>query len=190
MRNNLGMQIVNADWIKARLTGRHGEKADIARAAGLSSKQLSYILGGDRKVSQKEATALLAYFGETPAEPAPGMAESPVAPFRPSPDSAIQIIANAVQKRGGHPAIYNSQTRTPDMSIERGDKIVIDMKQTPEPGDLVVCTIISDDAAQTHIRRYLPPWLVAGQSFDQITDGGNAAVLGRVISIIRDVAAS
>lgn len=60
------MEVIDKDWIKARLTGRRGELAELARATGLSNDKLSKILKGDRKVQVEDVPGILNFFGFTP----------------------------------------------------------------------------------------------------------------------------
>lgn len=56
------MDVINAAWINARLTGRHGEKAELAAHVGIDSEKLSKILRGSRKVQIEEAPRFVSYF--------------------------------------------------------------------------------------------------------------------------------
>lgn len=58
------MEVIDGQWISARLTGRHGEKAKLAAAIGLSPHKLAKILSGERKVQAEEVPKIMAYFGE------------------------------------------------------------------------------------------------------------------------------
>lgn len=63
------MQIINAEWIKQRLTGRRGEQAELARAIGVTPDVVSKILRGERRVQAHEIPKILAHFSEiTPIE--------------------------------------------------------------------------------------------------------------------------
>lgn len=57
-----GMEIIDADWIKQRLTGRHGERAELARAMGVSPDVVTKILKGDRRVQPAEMPLIYAHF--------------------------------------------------------------------------------------------------------------------------------
>ena len=57
-------RMIDGDWIKARLTGRRGEKARLSEALGVRDADVSKILNGTRKVQASEIPALLAFFGE------------------------------------------------------------------------------------------------------------------------------
>lgn len=48
------MEVIDGQWISARLTGRHCEKAKLAAAIGLSPHKLAKVLSGDRKVQAEE----------------------------------------------------------------------------------------------------------------------------------------
>jgi phage repressor protein C with HTH and peptisase S24 domain len=56
------MDHVDADWIKARLTGRHGEQAELAEVIGITPDKLTKILSGTRRVQASEVPRVIAFF--------------------------------------------------------------------------------------------------------------------------------
>jgi phage repressor protein C with HTH and peptisase S24 domain len=56
------MDHVDADWIKARLTGRHGEQAELAEFIGITPDKLAKILAGRRRVQASEVPRVVAFF--------------------------------------------------------------------------------------------------------------------------------
>jgi phage repressor protein C with HTH and peptisase S24 domain len=56
------MDHVDADWIKARLTGRHGEQAELAEFIGITPDKLTKILAGRRRVQASEVPRVVAFF--------------------------------------------------------------------------------------------------------------------------------
>ena len=64
------MDVIDKDWIAARLTGRRGEVADLARAMGVSLDKASKTIKGERKVQASEIPGLLSFFGvDAPNDP-------------------------------------------------------------------------------------------------------------------------
>jgi DNA-binding transcriptional regulator YdaS (Cro superfamily) len=59
------MEIVDGKWISARLTGRHGEKKELADFVGIKPDRLAKIISGERRVQAAEHPKILAFFGET-----------------------------------------------------------------------------------------------------------------------------
>lgn len=57
-----GMEIIDADWVRRRLTGRRGEKAELARAMGVKPDVVAKILKGERRVQPNEMPAVLRFF--------------------------------------------------------------------------------------------------------------------------------
>lgn len=57
------MEIIDAAWIEARLTGARGEKAALARAMGVTPDVVTKILTGQRRVQPEEMTVILSHFG-------------------------------------------------------------------------------------------------------------------------------
>lgn len=182
------MDVIDAKWIENHLTGRYGEKADLARAAGLTPKQLSYILAGSRAVSQEEAVKIREFFGriERPSE-MQGFSESTATAFTPAPNSFAAQILVAAQLHGRHPATYRSSAQVAGASLAGGDVAIIDLKQPAQDGDLVVCSItdMDHDVTTTHFRRLHSPWLVDGvQSVKMDDDDMAIRIHGPVIAII------
>lgn len=58
------MEKIDRTWILSRLTGKHGEKARLAEALGITTDKLSKILGGARELSGEETLAVLRYFNQ------------------------------------------------------------------------------------------------------------------------------
>ncbi|MFN4201861.1 MAG: helix-turn-helix transcriptional regulator [Tabrizicola sp.] len=61
------MEDVNAEWIKARLTGRRGEQAELADFVGITPDKLTKILAGARRVQASEVPRVVAFFQRRPA---------------------------------------------------------------------------------------------------------------------------
>lgn len=67
------MDDVNAEWIKAHLTGRHGEQAELAEFVGITPDKLTKILAGTRRVQASEVPRVVAFFRrQGPIDVAPG----------------------------------------------------------------------------------------------------------------------
>lgn len=60
------METIDGEWIRARLTGRHGEKAELADFMRVKRDIISKILGGKRRVQPEEIPRVLAFFNELP----------------------------------------------------------------------------------------------------------------------------
>ena len=60
------MEVIDGQWISARLSGRHGEKAKLAAAIGISPHKLAKILSGERKVQAEEIPKVMTHFGAAP----------------------------------------------------------------------------------------------------------------------------
>lgn len=58
------MQLIDADWIKSRLTGRHGEKSELARKLGLAPDAITKILAGTRRIQPREMPVIWEFFAE------------------------------------------------------------------------------------------------------------------------------
>ena len=56
------MDVIDANWIKERLTGEHGEQVRLAEAMGIDGDKLSKVLRGQRRVQAKEIPGAIAFF--------------------------------------------------------------------------------------------------------------------------------
>lgn len=63
------MEKVDADWIRSRLTGQHGEQERLAEAMGINGDKLSKILAGKRRVQAAEVPGAIAFFSTDYSEP-------------------------------------------------------------------------------------------------------------------------
>lgn len=63
------MDVVDAEWIKAKLSGRHGEQARLAERMGIDQDKLSKILKGVRRVQAAEVPRVVAFFEDQSEEP-------------------------------------------------------------------------------------------------------------------------
>ena len=63
-----GMEIIDANWIRQRLTGQRGELAELARAMGVKPDVVTKILKGERRVQPGEMLAVKAHL-ERSVEP-------------------------------------------------------------------------------------------------------------------------
>ncbi|WP_103171568.1 hypothetical protein [Paracoccus sp. SY] len=66
------MEIIDAQWIAERLTGKRGEKSALAQAMGVTPAEVSKILKGGRRVQPEEMAAVKAFFDgpDVPSRPA------------------------------------------------------------------------------------------------------------------------
>lgn len=58
------MDVIDGEWIKARMTGDRGEQARLAAAMGIDNDKISKVLKGLRRVQPNEIPLVLAFFGE------------------------------------------------------------------------------------------------------------------------------
>lgn len=57
------MDVIDGKWIAARLTGRRGEKAELARHMRVGPDIVAKILSGERRVQPEEAPRVVSFFG-------------------------------------------------------------------------------------------------------------------------------
>lgn len=58
------MDVIDAKWIRDRLSGRRGEQAKLAAALGINGDKMSKTLRGERRVQPEEIPKVLEFFGE------------------------------------------------------------------------------------------------------------------------------
>lgn len=114
--------------------------------------------------------------------PAGMLSEAEAQPFDAAPVKGLlfQLAPNA-----RHPVPYRVARDLPGFGLMAGDMLVVELQGTPAQGSLVVATLADPDtgAAETVIRRYLPPVLVSADAAQvHPLDGGSVAVLGQVLA--------
>lgn len=97
------MDVIDSEWIRARLTGERGEKAALARHLGVTSDIVTKILKGERKVQASEVPLLVTFFG---AEDGP-FAPAPVENGHSGPPGAALIPVYDVQAMAGQGAVVD-----------------------------------------------------------------------------------
>lgn len=60
------MDEINGKWLRERLTGKRGEKAELSRVTGISPEKISKILADQRKVQADEAPRIYRFFYPAP----------------------------------------------------------------------------------------------------------------------------
>lgn len=156
------MELIDAGWIKARLTQRHGELKALADATGMTSDKITKILKGERQIKSHEATRIAAFFAEKPVgfSEAAANFRSQVAPI--DATDRMRALAAALCPDLIRPEIYRVKQSAPAAGIVAGDLLVVQLGMTAQPGDLVIATIADTtlDTQTSVIRRFWPPLLV------------------------------
>lgn len=156
------MDLIDATWIKNHLTHRHGELKALADAAGLAPDKITKILKGERQIKANEAPRIAAFFQAS----APGFAEaastfqSHAVPI--AATGGIMTLAVALCPNLRQPEFYRVKQSFPVAGLLSGDLLVVDLRTTPQAGELVLVTI-SDTDADTHltlVRQFWPPLVV------------------------------
>jgi hypothetical protein len=189
------MTEIDGEWIKRRLDpGKRGQKAALARAAGLTPKQMSYILGGTRAVRQSEAAAIAAFFGETVAvmpEEAfdrPGFEEPPQSYLTPV-ESLPPNIAGTINATAGRSA-YRVGLSEVGFGILQGDTIVLQLGAPAPNGALVVATEVDDYGnANSFIARTAGGFFLRHDPTEpakRAMNGSTITVMGVIVGLFRD----
>jgi hypothetical protein len=71
------MEEINAEWLKARVSGDRGLLAELSRQTGISPDKISKILSGIRQVQSHEAPLIYQFFEDA---------------FEPKPDPELEEI--------------------------------------------------------------------------------------------------
>ncbi len=69
------METITPEWLRARLDGDRGKKAELAEALGIGADKVSKMISGARKPQAEEIPKILAFFGVTTAQVDPELAE-------------------------------------------------------------------------------------------------------------------
>lgn len=179
---------VDGKWIEARLTKppKRGEKTALARAMGIKLDQLSKILKGERQISTVELPGLLTFFGESIGQTS-GFEESAAEAYVAS-ESTMTLIRRAMPHIS-NPATYKAKTAALAFGILQGDVLILDMKDPPANGDVVIASLSDDETgiAQTVIRRMVSGSLISADPSDLpigINEAG-AGIYGPVKGTLR-----
>lgn len=188
-------------------------------ARGLSAHQLANLVGvGKNTIAQIESGAtksptvetvrrIAAALGVTPGyiidgetDPAgpSGFGESELAAWEPKrsgqrPDhhDRLMRVPAALAPNAGHLATQRLTHDLPGFNFEAGDVLVIDIKALPQTGDLVMATVadFQTGTAHTILRRYVPPYLVPGDSSRSsdvvVVDNARTVISGKVVASFR-----
>lgn len=186
------MEVIDAAWIRSRLTHRHGELKELADHVGISADKITKILKGERQVRAHEMPRIIAYFSENRShglsEPARPYAAAPV-PMAPS--ARDEAIGAAICPDTKHRAFYRCRSAIPGAALLADDRLIVSLGDRPAAGDLVIVTLSDPqtDTQTTEIRRYWPPLLVpldlnAGTAVTE-DDGQSVAILAVIRASFR-----
>lgn len=184
------MEVIDGTWIKKRLTDRHGEKAELARAIGISPAKVSLILSGERRVQPEEIPRVLAYFGATKPD-TPAFAETAIEPFEARADT-LALLGRVLASGARHLTAYVVRDQRPFLNLGAGDVLLVDIGSIAKPGETVIATITDPDhnTAVTQVFLMLDNWLVAGPNLADrvaIKDDHTTGVLGVVRGCLRSM---
>lgn len=157
------MEVIDAQWIRNRLTNRHGELKALADAAGMTPDKITKILKGERQIKAHEIPAIVAYF--TRLEP-DGFAE-PAQPYRSQvqPVNAlgrVHALAAVICPDVKSPVAYRVRDAQMAAGLLAGDILIVELGNTALPGDLVIATLadVDADTQVTVVRRFWPPFVI------------------------------
>lgn len=138
------MDVIDRQWIEKRLTGRRGERAELARFIGVKPDIVTKILSGERRVQPEEIPKVVAFFqGEQHAREIPNGNKGE--------DGESLVPVYDVSASAGHGAIvdveehvsnlaFSSQYLREMTSAKGGQLAAIRVK-----GDSMIPTIQDDD---------------------------------------------
>lgn len=192
-----GMDVIDRDWLQARMRGQRGMQARLARALGITRDQMSKVMTGVRRVQPEEIPTVLAFFADIegrqpqPFIAQPGLSEPAVAPFRVPANHTLHDLVRLVAPAAKGATFYRIRAPQPAFALNRGDILIVDLGAQPRPNDLAVITRTDPDtgAAATDMARWLPPWLIPGDTAhqpEQIDPASQrTAILGTVRAMMR-----
>ncbi|WP_172794878.1 helix-turn-helix transcriptional regulator [Loktanella sp. 3ANDIMAR09] len=116
------MEIVDAEWIKKRLTGARGEKSRLADWLGMPANKVTKILTGERRVQAAEVPAILSFFEEEQAN----RSADDALPFRinentgPASDSTMVQLFQVEASAGNGSVVDESDEVATELTLPRG----------------------------------------------------------------------
>lgn len=186
------MDVIDADWIRLRLTNRHGELKALADAVGLTPDKITKILKGQRQIKAHEATKFAAFLapGPTGFDEAPAAFQAQAVPV--APTGRLQALFAALCPRSPKSEAYRVKEAILAAGLLAGDLLVVELGMTAAPGDLVLVTIADTDrdTQRTVIRKFWPPLVVPIAPTDtlpalSLSAGQSVAVLATVKAVAR-----
>jgi transcriptional regulator with XRE-family HTH domain len=195
-------------WFRARLKQVGKTAGDIAEKAGRARSNVSHILNGHQRMSLDWAqifaevldvpmATVLEKAGATDRpllqQLSPGFAESDAAPFVHGPGlgegAGPRAIAAAMGERPGVD-VWRVKSRAMALAgLLEGDFILVDTHaaERVRPGDVVIAQIYTRTGANTVLRRFEPPALVAASADPadgrvHVVDGDNVVIRGKVVA--------
>ncbi|MDD7973425.1 S24 family peptidase [Roseinatronobacter alkalisoli] len=137
------MEVIDARWISSRLTGRRGERAELARFIGVKPDVVTKILSGERRVQPEEIPRVLQYFEQGGIHEVPNGSAAP--------EGADLVPVYDVSASAGHGAVVDVEEHISnlafstqylrEMTSAKGNQLVaIRVK-----GDSMTPTIQDDD---------------------------------------------
>lgn len=113
----------------------------------------------------------------------------PVHPDQLAPEDVLDLTADIAGNRAGLYALRVQGTSMIDALINDGDIVILEPKQTAEPGDVVAAWIV--DREETTLKKYYPEGARVrlqpmNSTMDPIyEDAGNVEVQGKLVATIR-----
>lgn len=187
------MDVIDGKWIADRLSGEFGEKARLARAMGIDPDKLSKILKGHRSVRPQEVPGLMQFL-KAEAKPllgtVNGFVEGDTHPFEVKGNGRLQQLVATLAPDAEHPEAYTMTADVMSFGLMKGDLLIIAMGESPKSGEMAIVTIADPEtgSAKTEVRRFMPPWLIAGDANHApvtLGENPNVAVLGTIRASIR-----
>ena len=182
------MDVIDGKWIKAHLTGRHGEQAELAAHVRISQDKLAKILSGQRRVQATEIPLILSFFAGTQD------GEGEVEPMDDGDHDLVPVYD--VQASAGDGVVIYDEQAVAQLSFPPGYLAKLtaarpkDLKIISVKGDSMLPTLADDDVVMLDVSK-------KDLSYDGlfvIRDGGDALLVKRIgrastagrVSIISD----
>lgn len=185
--------------LKPLLKRRDMTQKELADRTGLSNPFVSLLATGQRRASPDTLERLARELGVGIADlfdGPPGMAESAVAPWTPTPagtDDPRTAAATAMRAAARHGFIYEATAAAPSIGVLTGDLVIADLQFDLRDGDTVIATALDKHGgARTALARWLAPWVLWGDGAshaERLGDNGRVAINGVVVGLVRGRAA-
>lgn len=184
------MEVIDSNWLRARLSGDHGEQRQLADAVGLSPDKITKILTGKRTIRPHEIPRFVAYFTPKPrlggfAETAPDFRGPIAKPV--SPGQGLAALMSALAPNAHNATIYQMSRSEPGASLLSGDLLLVELGDNASDGDLVLVTKNDPetDTQFTVLRKYQRPYLLTLDIGDQRAEPAEQSLESAIVAVVK-----
>ncbi len=175
--------------LKTYLDSERGRASRLADALNVSRSYVSDLANG-KKPGSIDVMRRIAELTGIPAADlldtaTPGGLSDEATRYEPAPIKPGNSLDAYLAPNIRHRATFRVNKSAPWLGIHAGDVLVIDMRNAPRLGDVVLASVLTGNDAETRVLRYLPPHLVSGDPSESPIPEAAARVQGPVVALAR-----